>query len=195
MISLMDGNRTVQEIWDLACGKLDEDVLTQDEAIKLLAQLHQSDVLHGDVQPDVTEASERAQKQKTRKLLMSFLNPLAVRLPLFDPERFVAATYPIVRPVFSWMGAAFIFFVIAGGAVLASYQWAALTENITDRVLATGSLLLLAITYPIVKALHELGHAYTVKHWFCDFQALIIILVVYTLVQYIVASAIAAVQE
>lgn len=195
MISLMDGNRTVQEIWDLACGKLDEDILTQDEAIRLLSQLHQSDVLHGDVPPDITEASERAKKQKTRKLLMSFLNPLAVRLPLFDPEKFIAATYPIVRPLFSWIGAAFIFFVIAGGAVVATYQWAGLTENITDRVLATQSLLLLAITYPIVKALHELGHAYAVKHWGGEIHELGIMFLVFMPVPYVDASASAALHE
>ena len=165
MISLMDGTRTVQEIWDLACGQLGEDILTQDEVIRLLAQLHQSDVLQGDVPPDVTETSARAQKQKTRKALLSFLNPLVIRIPLFDPERFISATYPLVRPLFSWIGVTLIALAIVSGAILAVYHWSALTENITDRVLATESLLLLAITYPIVKAFHELGHAYTLKHW------------------------------
>jgi putative peptide zinc metalloprotease protein len=33
VISLMNGQRTVQEIWDLSCERLGDDVLTQDEMI------------------------------------------------------------------------------------------------------------------------------------------------------------------
>lgn len=195
VISLMDGIRTVQEIWDAACQKLDEDVLTQDEVLRLLAQLHQGDVLYGDVPPNVTESSERAQKIKTRRLLLSFMNPLALRLPIFDPERFIRATYPLVRPIFSWSGAILIFSTIAMGATLALYNWSELTENITDRVLATESLFLLFFTYPIVKGIHEFGHAFAVKHWGGEVHELGLMFLVFMPVPYVDASASSAFRE
>ncbi len=154
VISLMDGARTVQEIWDLACTKLDEDVLTQDDVVRLMAQLYRSDVLHGDVPPDIVEMTERADQLRRRKLAMSLLNPLALRLPLLDPERFVSATYPLVRPLFGWFGVALFLSVVAAALSLVGLHWPALTENITDRVLAAESIVLLVITYPLVKALH-----------------------------------------
>src|SRR5437868_7092655 len=43
MISLMDGRRTLHEIWDLVGRRAGDDPPTQDEAIHLLAELHASD--------------------------------------------------------------------------------------------------------------------------------------------------------
>jgi len=37
IISLMNGTRTVREVWQLACSRLGDDVLTQDETIRLLS--------------------------------------------------------------------------------------------------------------------------------------------------------------
>ena len=195
LISLMDGCRTLQEIWDTACRRLGDDVLTQDETIRLLAQLHQSDLLHGDVPPDVTEMTQRANKQRRRKLVMSLLNPLALRVPLLDPERFLAATMPLVRPLFSWFGIVVFGAVIASGMVLAASHWSALTENIADRVLVAESLLLLVITYPIVKALHELGHGYAVKRWGGEVHELGVMFLVFMPVPYVDASASSAFRE
>ena len=195
LISLMDGYRTLQEIWDIACRRLGDDVLTQDETIRLLAQLHQSDLLRGDVPPDVTEMTERAEKQRRRKLVMSLLNPLALRVPLLDPERFLAATMPLVRPLFGWFGIVLFAAVIGSGMVLAVTHWPALTENIADRLLVAESLLLLVITYPIVKALHELGHGYAVKNWGGEVHELGVMFLVFMPVPYVDASASSAFRE
>ena len=195
VISLMDGKRSVQEIWDLACSRLDEDGLTQDETIRLLAQLHRADVLHGDIPPDLTEMSERADKQRRRKLMLSMLNPLAVRLPLIDPDKFLAATFPLVRPLFTWFGALLFLGLFGTAVVLAGIHWADLTENITDRILAAESLLLLVVTYPFVKALHELGHGYAVKNWGGEVHEMGILFLVLMPVPYVDASASAAFRE
>ena len=40
LIGLLDGTRTVEEIWQLALAKLGDDAVTQDEMIQLLGQLH-----------------------------------------------------------------------------------------------------------------------------------------------------------
>lgn len=147
IMSLMNGHRSVQEIWDRACERLGDDVLTQDELISVLAQLHQSDLLRGDDMPDVGEISERARRDRRRRALMSVINPLAVRIPLIDPDRFLTATLPIVRPVFSWIGALIFVVVTISAIVLAGLNWPALTTNIFDRVLAAESLLLLLRAY------------------------------------------------
>ena len=165
VIGLMNGTRTVRRIWELACSRLGDDALTQDEMIRLLAQLHQADVLQADVPPDIEEMSARAAKVWRRKLTMGLINPLALRLPLLDPDRFLTATLPLVRPLFSGVGAILILVVLGCGMTLAAMYWSELTDNIFDRVLVWESLALLIVTYPLVKALHELGHAYTVKYW------------------------------
>ncbi|TVQ41145.1 MAG: hypothetical protein EA356_00545 [Geminicoccaceae bacterium] len=64
-----------------------------------MGQLQAADVLLGDVPPDIEELAERGAKQRRKKLLMSMMNPLALRFPLLDPEAFLVATAPIGRYV------------------------------------------------------------------------------------------------
>ena len=67
---------------------------------------------------------------------MSFMNPLAVRFSLIDPDKFLQATLPLVRPLFSWVGALAVAFLLGYSVVLAGVHWSALTEDVTDRVLS-----------------------------------------------------------
>src|SRR3954453_8754974 len=55
IIALMDGTRTVAELWDIANKELGERAPTQDEVIHLLGQLHAADLLQTNVSPDVAE--------------------------------------------------------------------------------------------------------------------------------------------
>ncbi len=165
VVGLLDGKRTLEEVWTIASAKLADEVLTQDEMIRLIGQLHSADVLHGDVPPDIEELADRGRRQRRRKLMMSLLNPMALRMPLLDPDAFLDATRLLARVVFSKFGAAVFLAVLAYALLLAGQHWDALTGDIADRVTAADSIVLLVLTYPIVKAFHELGHAWAVKRW------------------------------
>jgi putative peptide zinc metalloprotease protein len=188
VISLMDGVRTMEQVWDLACNQLKDKVLTQDEFIQLLGQLHSADVLSGDVPPDIEELSARSTRQRNRKLLMKFINPLAIRFGLLDPDEFLAATMPLIRPLFSIFGAIFFVAVLGYAAALAAMNWAELTENVTGNALAVGNIALLLMAYPFIKALHELGHAYAIKRWGGEVHEIGIMLLVFMPVPYVDAS-------
>ncbi|MGN7805406.1 peptidase M50 [Ensifer sp. 22521] len=188
IISLMDGHRTMQAIWDIACDKLTDKVVTQDEVIQLLGQLHAADVLFGNVPPDINEIAERGKKARNRKLLMSFGNPLAIRFGLLDPNEFLNATAIVGRVLFSWFGALVFICLVAYAAVLAGMNWNALTANVTDRVLSTSNLFLMLIAYPLIKTLHELGHAYAVKRWGGDVHEVGAMMLVFMPVPYVDAS-------
>lgn len=195
VISLMNGQRTVQEIWDRSCERLGDDVLTQDEMISLLAQLHHSDVLRGDGIPDLTKSSERARREERRKKIMGLINPLAIRIPLLDPDKFLTATLPAVRPLMSWIGGLTFVMVVATAVVLAGLNWSGLTTNIADRVLAKETLWLLLLTYPLVKAVHELGHGYVLKRWGGEVHEMGVMFLVFLPVPYVDASDTAALRQ
>ncbi|MGR3369984.1 MAG: PqqD family peptide modification chaperone [Sagittula sp.] len=188
MISMLDGTRTVQEVWDTTCDQLDDETLTQDEVIRLLGQLHAADVLLGDIPPDIEELSDRGERQRSKKLIMSFMNPLAVRLPVLDPDDLISATMPLVRPLISWFGALIWLAVVGYGGFLALSHWDELTENVIDRVLTAENLGLLALCYIGVKAVHELGHAYVVKRWGGDVHEIGLMFLVFMPVPYVDAS-------
>lgn len=179
----------MEEAWGLAGQRLGEDALTQDEAIRLLGQLHAADVLvAGDVPPDFEELADRGRRQRRRKLLTSVINPLALRVPLFDPNEALDALQPLARLAFSGLGAMLFVILLCAALLAAGQYWGELTGNLADQVLATESLLLLLLTYPVVKLFHELGHALAVKRWGGEVHEVGVMLLVLLPVPYVDAS-------
>lgn len=188
-IGLMDGVRTVQELWDATSAKLGDQAPTQEEAIRLLGQLHAADALLCDVPPDSLEVFRRHQQHERMLWKRRLWSPLALRFPLLDPDRFLQRTLPFVQPLFGWVGVLLWVCVVASGAVLAAAHWTDLTEDIVDRVLSPGNLVLLWFVYPVVKSLHELGHAYAIRKWGGEVHEIGIMLLVLSPVPYVDASA------
>jgi putative peptide zinc metalloprotease protein len=188
-IGLMDGQRTVQEIWEAASAQLGDGAPTKEEAIRLLGQLHAADALLCDVPPDSMEVFRRHQQHERMLWKRRLWTPLALRFPLLDPDRFLERTLPWVRPLLGWFGLCLWLAVVGTGAVLAASHWTDLTENITDRVLDPKNLVLLWFVYPVVKALHELGHAYAIRKWGGEVHEIGIMLLVLSPVPYVDASA------
>ena len=162
-IGMMNGRNTVQQLWDAINQEAGDQAPTQDEVIRLLGQLHAADALICDVTPDSRELFQRYQRQERMKLKQRFWTPMAIRIPLLDPERFLQRTLPLARLLLNKYTAVIWLLVAIAGIVLASVHWSDLTENIIDRALTPQNLFLLWFIYPVVKALHELGHAYTAK--------------------------------
>ncbi|MBI5791094.1 MAG: hypothetical protein HZA63_06455 [Rhodocyclales bacterium] len=188
-IGLMDGEKTVQEIWEATSAHLGDGAPSQEEVIRLLGQLHATDVLLCDVPPDSMEVFRRHEKHERMLWRRRLWTPLALRFPLLDPDRFLERTLPWVQPLFGWFGILLWLAVVGTGAVLAASHWTDLTENIADRVLDPGNLVLLWFVYPVVKALHELGHAYAIRKWGGEVHEIGIMLLVLSPVPYVDASA------
>lgn len=188
LIAMMDGRRTLEQIWEDAVAALEIDAVTQDELVRLVGQLYSADVLSGDVPPDIMELSERGRRSARQKLIKSVLNPLALRIPVFDPDDFLEATFPLVRPFLNWFGALLYLGLLAYGIALAAVNWGPLTQNTLDRVLTAENLLLLLVAYPFVKAFHELGHAYFIKKWGGAVHEIGIMFLVFMPVPYVDAS-------
>ena len=189
LIGLMDGQRTVQQIWDSAAQRFGDDAPSQQETIRLFGQLHAAEVLQSDVAPDVAELLRRARKGKPSLWLQNLRSPLAIRLPLLDPDRFLERWLPRYRPLFSWAGA-LVWVLVVGAALVASgAHWRELTENFSDRVLAPQNLLLMWLTFPVVKLLHEFGHACATKAWGGEVHEMGVMFLVLMPIPYMDASA------
>jgi len=192
LIGLMDGKHSVQELWEAGRARLGEDAPTQEEIIRLLSQLHAVNALQTDVLPDTAEMLKRFEKQRYGKWKQNLRSPLFMRFSLLDPERILAFFLPLVRPAFSWAGAVIWLIVVGYGIFLAGVHWSELTENITDRILVPGNLVILWLVFPFLKAFHEFGHAFAVKVWGGEVHEMGIMLLVFTPIPYVDASAASA---
>jgi len=189
VIGLMDGRRTVQQIWDAAIDRFGDDAPTQDETIRLLGQLHAAEVLQSEVTPDVAELLRRARKGKPRTWVQNLRSPLAVRIPLFDPDRFLERWLPWYRPLFGWWGFALWCLVVGWGIYAAASHWGELSRDFSDRVLAPQNLLLMWLVFPLLKLFHEFGHACATRAWGGEVHEMGIMFLVLMPIPYVDASS------
>jgi putative peptide zinc metalloprotease protein len=191
-VGLMDGKRTVDELWSTLVNRLEDGAPTQDEIIHLLAQLHAADLLQPDVTPDAAEMLERHASYSKVQFRRSFGSMLSIKVPLLDPDRFLGRAVRLVRPLLGWSGALLWLAVTLPAVILAAISWPELTGDIADQVLTPENMLIVALTFPVLKTLHELGHGYATKAWGGAVHELGFMLLVFAPVPYVDASAAAA---
>ena len=192
VIGLMDGRRSVQQIWDAAIDRFGDDAPNQDETIRLLGQLHAAEVLQSEVTPDVAELLRRARKGKPKTWVQNLRSPLAVRIPLFDPDRFLERWLAWYRPLFGWLGALLWCVVVGWGVFAAASHWEELTNDFSGRVLAPQNVLLMALLFPVLKLAHEFGHACATKAWGGEVHEMGVMFLVLMPVPYVDASSASA---
>jgi putative peptide zinc metalloprotease protein len=161
VIRLMDGHRSVDDIWTLCAQSGDPP--NQDEIVRLLAELHQADALAVDADPDVRELLSRQRDHRARDRQRRFGNPLMIRLRLLDPDAFLERTLRFVRPLFGAWGAGAWLVTVACGLLLSALHWHELGASVADLVFSPQTLLIAFLVYAPIKAVHELAHAYAVK--------------------------------
>ena len=162
-IGLLDSKRTVQEIHAQISEQLGDYAPGQEEIIQLLGQLHAADLIQTDVLINTEELFERQVKQKQAKIKQRFMNPVAQKLPLWDPEEFLNRHFNKVRWIFTpWM--AFIWLAVLAYSFLQGAQyWSQVSQHFSINALSPYNLLLMFLLYPPIKFLHELGHAFSAK--------------------------------
>lgn len=188
IIGMMNGERTMAEIWDAACETLGDDMATQDEVIHLLSYLHQADILQSDMPPDIADLGDRNKREKMQQWYARLRSPAAMNFGLLDPDSFLNHTSLVARLIFSRVGAALWCLTVLLALTLLGLHWKELAANVTERILSAENLALLALVYPLSRVLHELGHAYAVKRWGGEVHEMGIMFVVFFPLPYVDAS-------
>jgi putative peptide zinc metalloprotease protein len=93
-------------------------------------------------------------------------NYLFMRIPLLRPDRFLTATYPYVRGLFSRSFALAIVSIASLGVYLVIRQWDVFLSTFVDLFTVQGAVWF-ALALSCLKIVHELGHAYTAKRFGC----------------------------
>lgn len=105
-------------------------------------------------------------KNNSHQWLKLINHYLFFRIPLFRPDHFLNRTYPIIRKLFSTPFLILALLIAITGFYLVSRQW----DNFTHTFLyffTFQGFLVYTVAIVFVKIVHELGHAYTAKHYGC----------------------------
>jgi len=185
----LDGRRSIEEIWTDLTDRLAEDAPTQDEIVRLLSQLHQSDLLDNADTPVLDDLLERRDKDRLQKWKKLFLNPLSVTVPLVDPDRVLIVLSRVmgVVPRAMWWLAALA--IVATALALLPLHWPALTARGLEGFLDLENLALIALIYPVVKAIHELGHGIAVRSRGGEVHEMGLMFIAFYPIPYVEASA------
>ncbi len=188
-IGRLDGDLSVQQIWNRMTAVEGDDLLEQDEVMLILTQLFTIDALRSGLSADATEFFRRYQHDRRLRQKRALMNPLAIRIPLLDPDRLLNRLMPWVRPLFSWVGAALWLLVVGFACLLALVNLPALGASLGRDILAPANLASMLLMFVAIKTLHEFAHAFTVKMWGGEVHEMGITLLVLTPVPYVDASA------
>lgn len=189
LVVAMDGTHTVHALWEQANESAQSDLVTQNEVVDLLVQLHAADLLQADSTPDSAALFERFKKKKRQSLRQLLLNPMSLKLPLLDPDAFLTRCMPWFQWCFGVRGVVVWLAWVLPALGLAIQHWTELTMNLSDRVLSSSNLLVMALVYPVVKVLHELGHGFATKRWGGAVHEMGLMFLVFAPVPYVDASS------
>ncbi len=163
--SLMDGANTVDDI----CSKIAERTgglqIPKETIADFAVTLRRANLL-ANTFPDDARVLYRTMKARRKMLGLrhKIKNILYVKIPLVDPDKFLTRTYSCVSFVFTWgfMVVAAIVFLLA--ARIVTGEWDRLVGGL-EGLLTLENLFYFWFLFIAVKVIHELGHAYTCKHY------------------------------
>ena len=193
-VARLDGRLSVQQVWDLLVDELGDDAPSQPELIALLTQLHEGELIQTESAPDIDALFDRRAERRGRER-RGRLNPLALRVPLFDPTPLLTALAPLAAlllkrgALVAWLA------MVVAALVGAGMHARELAAYAAMHLASPGLLLALWLAYPLVKMLHELAHALAVKVWGGEVHELGLSLLVLMPLPYVDASEAAALRE
>jgi putative peptide zinc metalloprotease protein len=160
----------------------------QDELVRLLSQLHVANLLRFEGTPPAQAIHERAQAQRRRERFAKALAFLFIRIPLWSPDRALDAIAPLVRACTGRAAAVLWMLVVLAGVATAIEHRGRLADA-GEGLLSIANLPWLYLAIALVKVLHEAAHAFVCKRYGGHVPAAGIMLLVFTPLPYVDASA------
>lgn len=161
-IALLDGERTVDDVWEICNEQMGDDALTQGEVVQLLGRLYTTNLLHADLPPDSQTLLNRYHSRKHQKIRDIAANLLFVKIPLFDPDTFLNRWVGVFGRVFSKTGFFMWLCVLMLGLFWGISNAGELVRQSAD-ILAPGNFFWLYLSSVMIKIFHEFSHAFACK--------------------------------
>ena len=189
LLNKMDGQRTLAQICAQFVNAEDLTEQRQHEILSVLTRLQAAGMLASDVPRDVESLVKQQRIERQRKKHSRWMRLLSPKFNLVDPDAFLSRSFPwlawLFRPLFLFAWVAICLY--AGAQAL--MHWDALTLYGVQRLDDPKQWILLLCVYPLVKALHELGHCYAAKSGGAAVNEMGLTLLVLLPVPYVDASA------
>ena len=139
---------------------------TEEDVSALISFLHFNKLTVQSHIQQSTEYISQHQKYNTSRWKRLFSQYLFFRVPLFRPDVFLNRTYPFIKRFCSPFFIYFISLIGVIGIYFVSRQWDTFVNTFLHFFTFQGAFIY-AVALIGTKTFHELGHAYTAKHYGC----------------------------
>ena len=190
IVGAMDGIRTVDQLWREAGARLQEEAPSQDDLIQLLAQLNAADLLQTEATADSARAAHAGRKSQ------------AILVAADDPQpdgnaRAALASGRLLRAhaaAGQMAGQRARVCSCGSPSCFRRWSWRSRTGRRSapsgpSALLAADNLVLMALSYCVLKTLHELGHGYALKAFGGPVHEVGVMFLVFAPVPYVDASS------
>jgi putative peptide zinc metalloprotease protein len=188
-VGLLDGERSVEAALEASQAVLGDMAPGEGEATRLLTQLSTLGLMVGEGSADAERLYDQAAKLQRSRRIAQMRTPLAIRFPLFDPDRVLVRLAPLGRAIFSRIGFLVWLVVIGYGITTALLNSDELSANMMDRLLSAENVLAMTAIFAVLKLFHEFGHGLAVRRWGGEVHEMGIMLLVLIPVPYVDATA------
>jgi putative peptide zinc metalloprotease protein len=103
-VALLDGRRTVEEVWRDTLTRHGDGAPTQTEAVELLYQLYNANLLSLDTTPETEQLLRRGRERRKRKIQSQAIGIMYFRMRLFNPDALLSVIEPVLRPLINRWG-------------------------------------------------------------------------------------------
>jgi putative peptide zinc metalloprotease protein len=167
ILNWLDGENSLQDICREFANAFPPQRITPAHLQSFFTNLYENGLITAEAPDQGSILLDNRGRQQRRERLQTWLNWLAIRLPIFDPDRLLAWLEPRVRWLFSraylFACAFFALFALGFVAYHATEFRAQLPE--LKELLNPRNMLWIAVAFAAAKVLHEFGHALACKHF------------------------------
>lgn len=163
-VGLLDGRRTIEEIWQLSLTRHGDAAPTQHELIQLISQLYGANLLSVDTTPETEQLLRRGQERLSRRVKQQAMSLMYFRIKVFNPNRVLGWIEPVLRPLLNkWGFLVWAAWVLAGLIAILPHM-PELTSGV-DQAVSPSNWLWLSVVFVVTKLFHETGHGVICKRF------------------------------
>ena len=160
-LSMMDGQRTVSTALMKTATLLREHAIDESEAANLCKWAIESGLVESENGNSTARRVEQHEQQQKQKMV-SYLNPMMMRIPLFNPDPIVTVITRFLGFLVSPVGAIIWLTVCLFGFLKLANDWDAFYLNRVNSFGAT-DIAWIAVTWILLKLVHEIAHSVVCK--------------------------------
>ncbi len=165
-VGMLDGQREIEAAWHASLEKFGDLAPTQNEIIQLISQLYQSNLLSCDASPETEQLLRRGRERVKKKAIAQAIGIMYLKIRLLNPDRFLTAAEPILRPILNRWGFLAWCALILWALISIIPHWGKLASDFNQQHIFDPQFLwLIPLAFVVTKAIHEFGHGVVCKRF------------------------------